>query len=149
LKRSDINLRKKTLFLATSKTDQESLGTYRVISDTTIALIKLWTHRNNISKGYLLRSVTPNKKITERKVNYLTVYRAFKGYAIHIDLEDEVFTSHSARIGAAVTLAEEGCSLLDIQHSGGWKSASMPARYTEQINIQNQGMGAVLKKLKR
>ena len=44
-------------------------------------------------------------------------------------LTDKV-SGHSARIGSAVSLAQAGASLVDIQVAGRWKDPGMPAHYT-------------------
>lgn len=32
------------------------------------------------------------------------------------------FTAHSARVGGAVVMAENGCDILEIQRAGGWRT---------------------------
>jgi site-specific recombinase XerD len=145
----DISFRRKTLFLAQSKTDQEARGTYRALSDTSLRLIELWKSRYAIDDGFLLRSLTPSKTVTKRGLQYNAVYEAFHRFSKMVNIDNEIFTTHSARIGGAVTLAEHDCNILDIQHAGGWKTTTMPARYTEQINIHKKGMGAVNRILNR
>jgi len=146
---NDISFIKKTMFIAKSKTDQEQKGQYRVLSSYTLGLISRWKEMSLTVCGYLLRSLTPSKAVTQRGMQYSAVLESFKRLSVLVEIDSEVFTGHSARVGGAVTLAENGCSVLDIQRSGGWKTPNMPARYTEQTSIQNQGMGAVIKKLGR
>jgi len=147
LKCKDIDFKAKLLFLASSKTDQEGKGAYRVLSQTTLSLITLWKSNFGIFDGFLLRSLTPVKNITERELKYDQVYRAYKRLALMLDVDS--LSTHSARVGGAVTLAEHDCNMLEIQHAGGWKSASMPARYTEQVNVRKNGMGKVIDKIGR
>jgi site-specific recombinase XerD len=149
LKCNNINFKNKTLFLASSKTDQEARGAYRALSDTSLKLINLWKTQYNVVDGYLLRSLTPSKCVTNRGLQYSSVYEAFKRFSKLTNIEEEVFSTHSARVGGAVTLAEHDCSILDIQHAGGWKTPAMPVRYTEQTNIHKSGMGSIIKKLGR
>jgi len=149
IKLKDISFIRKTMFIAKSKTDQEQKGQYRVLSSYTLNLISLWKSRCSTDCEYLLRSLTPSKSIAKRGMQYSAVLESFKRLSVLVEIDSEVFTAHSARVGGAVTLAENGCSVLDIQRSGGWKTPNMPARYTEQTSIQNQGMGAVIQKLGR
>jgi|TARA_B110000211_G_scaffold188405_1_gene214230 integrase len=145
----DISFMKKTFFLAKSKTDKEGQGTYRPLSDTSLKLIERWKSEFNVTDGYLLRSLTPSKNVTERGLQYSSVYEAYKRFSGLVNIDDELFTTHSARVGGAVSLAEFNCNLLEIQRAGGWKTATMPARYTEQTNVHQTGMGTVIKKLGR
>ena len=52
-------------------------------------------------------------------------------------------TGHSARVGAAVTMAENDVFDLAIQQAGGWKSSAMPSRYTEKANHGKSGMSKI------
>lgn len=146
---TNISFRKKTLFLAVSKTDKDGRGTYRPLSNTSLRLIDLWKTKFNITGGYLLRSLTPSRTVTGKGMQYNSVYEAYKRFSILVNIDEAMFSTHSARVGGAVTLAENNCSLLDIQRAGGWKTSTMPARYTEQTSVHSVGMGAIMKKLKR
>jgi hypothetical protein len=57
-------------------------------------------------------------------------------------------TAHSTRVGAALSMAEADILSLKIQRAGGWNSAAMPARYTEQASHAIGGMTEI-NKLKR
>ena len=48
-------------------------------------------------------------------------------------------SGHSLRVGSAQSLARRGASLVELQHSGRWKSSSMPAHYSRS---QRAGCGA-------
>jgi len=58
---------------------------------------------------------------------------------LNADLCDRL-SGHSMRVGAALDMAENGIDLVPIMHAGGWKSASMVVRYTQQISLQKSGM---------
>lgn len=145
----DINPQQHTLFLAKSKTDQEGKGSYRPLSNTSINLIEKWKKKAKIQHGFLFLSCTPSQKITQKQMNYSAVYDAYKRLSSLISYEIKDLSTHSARVGGAVTLAENDCSLLGIQLAGGWKSSAMPARYIEQINVNKNGMGKLITKLGR
>lgn len=40
-----------------------------------------------------------------------------------------VYFGHSLRVGSAVSLAQAGASVVDMQVAGRWKSSQMPAHY--------------------
>ena len=40
------------------------------------------------------------------------------------------------RVGGAVSMAEANLPIQDIKKAGGWSSEVMPARYTEQANVE-------------
>jgi site-specific recombinase XerD len=144
-----IDQKKATLFIPKSKTDQAGKGSYVPLSSVTLELIKLWKSKYLITNGYLLRSISPNKKVRSIGIKYRTVNDVFKKVTCFTDLENAHFTGHSARVGAAVTLAENGCDILEIQRSGRWRSSKMPAKYTEQANIHSTGIGRISKLLGR
>ena len=56
------------------------------------------------------------------------VRRIIKSCAARVGLTEKV-SGHSLRIGTAVTLAQVGASLVDIQVAGRWKDPGMPAHY--------------------
>lgn len=145
----DINFRQESLFISKSKTDQDGKGQLRALSHYTLALIKKWTSVAGITDGYLLRNLTGLKRVTAKPLGYDGVSNTFTRFTRLVDIYTDTFTTHSARVGAAVTMAEHNCTTLDIQLAGGWKSASMPLRYTEQVDIHRQGMGSIMNKINR
>ncbi len=145
-----INRRHNTIFLPRSKADQSGHGSYRYLSNTTIALIDEWVDEFGITdkNSYLLRALSPKKTIQNRPLTYKQVYRTFKRISDSLD-EDANLSTHSARIGAAVAMAENDIDILSIQRAGGWKGLSMPARYTEQASTSKAGMGQLTAKYNR
>ena len=82
-----------------------------------------------------------------KRMDYSSIYRALKRLAQKSGI-DLPITGHSQRVGAAVTMAEAGISEKKIQASGGWESAVMVAKYTEQADINN-GMSEISDLFKR
>ena len=119
-----------------SKTDQEGMGEYLYLCEDTRQIVQEWLKRSELSEGYLFRRFTPrgdilyiNKKTGEsQKLTDDGVRRIIKSCAARVGLTDKV-SGHSARIGSAVSLAQAGASLVDIQVAGRWKDPSMPAHY--------------------
>ena len=170
-----INHLKRCLLVPRSKTDQTGKGSKRYISQTTLAYVsdyigeanfnqktnqnKTSEDRTKITKGILFRALSPkgtsmltyDEKQTRvkdmKKLDYTTIYRALKRIANKAGVDVSV-TAHSPRVGGAVSMAEANVSMTKIQKSGGWKSAAMPARYTEQADI-GSGMGELAEIFKR
>ena len=45
-------------------------------------------------------------------------------------------SGHSLRVGAAVSMASRGASLVAMQQAGGWKAPDMPAHYGRQASVR-------------
>lgn len=170
-----INHEHNSLLVPRSKTDQQGRGAKRYISNTSLSYISDYIEEANlcvktqqskgladvtrINKGILLRALSPkgtsllpyDERPTRlkdmQKLNYSTVYRALKRIAKKADVTLEL-SAHSPRVGGAVSMAEANISMKKIQDAGGWSSAAMPARYTEQANLDS-GMAELGKKFHR
>ena len=44
---------------------------------------------------------------------------------------DSFISGHSLRVGSAVSLAQAGATVVDMQVAGRWKSSQMPAHYAK------------------
>ena len=53
-------------------------------------------------------------------------------------------SGHSLRVGAAVSMAQRGASLVAMQQAGGWRSPDMPAHYARQASA-SRGAVATLR----
>ncbi|MFT5725710.1 MAG: integrase, partial [Bacteroidia bacterium] len=156
----DVNRRDLTLYVPATKSDQTGKGSFRYLSKTSIQLVDKFIvlaklnvskemNYKQLSKEYLFRGLSPKKtSVLESNISYSTIYRAFQRLSRLANLSIHL-TSHSPRVGAAVTMAESGISDLDIQRAGGWKSTSMPARYTEQARVSAGGMAQIAKRNNR
>lgn len=170
-----IDAKENSLLIPKSKTDQSGKGSLRFISDTSIYYVNEYLKLANtckktkqqkpkndlsrINKGILFRSLSPKgtstlsydetiTRVKEMKVlNYTTVYRVIKRLALNANV-DLKLSGHSPRVGGAVTMAEENIPINKIKDAGGWKTTEMPARYTEQANVES-GMGELAKKFNR
>ena len=130
------DLEDNTLRLRFSKTDQEGSGEHLYLCEDTRKIVAEWLERSELSEGYLFRRMTARGDNLYRdketgKPCALThdgVRRIIKSCAFRVGLVDKV-SGHSARIGSAVSLAQAGASLVDIQTAGRWKDPGMPAHY--------------------
>lgn len=130
------DLEDSTLRIRFSKTDQEGSGEHLYLCEDTRKIVAEWLKRSGLTEGYLFRRMTArgdnlyrDKKTGEpRALTHDGVRRIIKSCAARVGLTDKV-SGHSARIGSAVSLAQAGASLVDIQVAGRWKDPGMPAHY--------------------
>lgn len=81
-------------------------------------------------------------------LDYSSVYRIWKRVASRAEIKENI-TPHSGRVGGAVSLAENGATLPELQLAGGWQSPEMPGHYTQQANVKRGGMAKLSEKFKR
>ena len=125
-----------TLRVRFSKTDQEGQGEHLYLCEDTRSILKQWLQRSELTEGYLFRRMTSrgdnlyrDKQTGEPTgLTHDGVRRIIKQCAARVEITDKV-SGHSARIGSAVSLAQAGASLVDIQVAGRWKDPGMPAHY--------------------
>ena len=130
------DLEDSTLRIRFSKTDQEGQGEHLYLCEDTRGIVGKWLERSELSEGSLFRRMTArgdnlyrDKQTGEPcKLTNDGVRRIIKSCASRVGLVDKV-SGHSARIGSAVSLAQAGASLVDIQTAGRWKDPGMPAHY--------------------
>lgn len=171
----DISARNNTLLVVSSKSDQTGQGQYRYISSSTISMVQEYINEANLDpktkatrlssdlrglhKGVLFRRLTNHKtallpfdeNIPSHKanvLNYSSVYRIWQRIAQRAGISENI-TPHSGRVGGAVSLAEDGASLPELQLAGGWQSPEMPGHYTKQANVKRGGMAKLSAKRKR
>ncbi len=171
----DISARNNTLLVVSSKSDQSGQGQYRYVSSSTISMVQEYINEANLDpktkatrlssdlrglhKGVLFRRLTNHKtallpfdeNIPSHKanvLNYSSVYRIWQRIAQRAGINENI-TPHSGRVGGAVSLAEDGASLPELQLAGGWQSPEMPGHYTKQANVKRGGMAKLSAKRKR
>lgn len=171
----DISARNNTLLVVSSKSDQSGQGQYRYVSSSTISMVQEYINEANLDpktkaprlssdlrglhKGVLFRRLTNHKtallpfdeNIPSHKasvLNYSSVYRIWQRIAQRAGISENI-TPHSGRVGGAVSLAEDGATLPELQLAGGWQSPEMPGHYTKQANVKRGGMAKLSAKRKR
>ena len=130
------DLEDSTLRIRFSKTDQEGQGEHLYLCEDTRQIVGKWLERSGLTEGYLFRRMTARGDNLYRDkgtgepyaLTHDGVRRIIKSCAARVGLVDKV-SGHSARIGSAVSLAQAGASLVDIQTAGRWKDPGMPAHY--------------------
>ena len=158
-----IQRRNNALLIVSSKADQTGKGSFRYISNSTINMIDEYINEANtqsdsleprhvddprrINKGILFRRVSNHghallplhehsgTSSSAPVLNYSSIYRIWKRIAMRAGINENI-TPHSGRVGGAVSLAEEGATLPELQLAGGWQSPDMPGHYTQQANVK-------------
>lgn len=170
-----INKRNNALLVVTSKSDQAGQGSYRYISHSTISMIDEYINEANydmtnkcvrsskdprrINKGILFRRVSNHGHAllpydeeqlgnSANVLEYSSIYRVWKRIAKLAGIKENI-TPHSGRVGGAVSLAEHGATLPELQLAGGWASPEMPGHYSRQANVNRGGMAKLARKNKR
>ena len=130
------DLEDNTLRIRFSKTDQEGEGEYPYLCEDTRLIVQKWLERSGLTEGHLFRRMTArgdslyiNKDTGEPfSLTADGVRKIIKQSAARVGLTEKV-SGHSVRIGTAISLAQAGASLVDIQTAGRWKDPGMPAHY--------------------
>ena len=130
------DLEENTLRIRFSKTDQAGEGEYLYLCEDTRLIVQKWLERSGLTEGHLFRRMTArgdnlyiNKDTGEpHSLTADGVRKIIKQSAARVGLTEKV-SGHSVRIGTAISLAQAGASLVDIQTAGRWKDPGMPAHY--------------------
>ena len=130
------DLEDNTLRIRFSKTDQEGEGGYLYLCEDTRLIVQKWLERSGLTEGHLFRRMTArgdnlyiNKDTGEPfSLTADGVRKIIKQSAARVGFTEKV-SGHSVRIGTAISLAQAGASLVDIQTAGRWKDPGMPAHY--------------------
>lgn len=140
------------LFVRRSKSDQVALGSYRAFSATAGALIKKWIKMARLAgrEEYLLCPVSAhsnaitrrNREIPETPIGYSSVLSDIK-------LFGSKYTAHSTRVGGLLALVKNGAKDYQIQLAGGWKSSTMIAHYSRELNVEEGAMRELFESMGR
>ncbi len=134
------------LTLDRSKTDSETRGfpaATLYIGDPTRQVIRRYCEAGGITTGALFRRIRRGDNITSGRLSVQGARNAIKGRAHEAGVEGFI-SGHSLRVGSAVSLAQAGASVVDMQVAGRWKSLQMPAHYA-RAELADRGGIARLK----
>lgn len=131
-----------------SKTDQAGKGTHQHLCSDTRRILHQWLEGAGITKGYIFRPLTgrgdrllyTNKNT---KLGYDALRAIIKRCAERVGISEKIST-HSLRIGTAVSLVQRGATLPELQVEGRWESPNMPAHYA-RAQLSKRGAIARLK----
>ena len=141
------DLKETTLTVRLSKTDQESIGESLYVCDATRKVLNQYQERVGITRGALFRHIRRGDHIQSNRLTPHSARRIIKKRAAGAGVEGFI-SGHSLRVGSAVSLAQAGATLVDMQIAGRWKSAQMPAHYAK-AELAERGAVARFKDGKR
>ena len=124
------DLHKSTLRIKSSKTDQEGRGEVLFVGGPTQKLISRYCTRAEIDKGALFRHIRRGDHVQSGRLTTVSARRIIQARAKAAGVEGFI-SGHSLRVGSAVSLAQVGASVVDMQTAGRWKSPTMPAHYAK------------------
>ncbi len=113
------------------------LGVTLYIGDPTREAIKRYCESGDITDGPLFRWIRRGDNITGGRLTIDGVRKVIKRRARAAGVEGKI-SGHSLRIGSAVSLAQAGASVVNMQVAGRWKSPQMPAHYA-RAELVEQG----------
>ena len=124
------DLKDNTLTLRGSKTDQEGTGETLYVYDATWYILTQYLERVDITRGAAFRSIRRGGHIQPQRLTPHSARRIIQKRAAAAGVE--VFISgHSLSVGSAVSLAQGGATVVDMQVAGRWKSSQMPVHYAK------------------
>ena len=119
-----------TLTLRSSKTDQEGAGETLYVCDNTREILNQYRERAEIHRGAVFRHIRRGDHIQSNRLTPHSARRIIKKRAADAGVEGFI-SGHSLRVGSAVSLAQAGATVVDMQVAGRWKSSQMPAHYAK------------------
>ena len=122
------DIKKGVLTLQGSKTDQVGVGEVLFVGSPTLQAIERYRERGGIEGGALFRRVRFHQHVGEERLSIVGARAAIKARAKACGVEGFI-SGHSLRVGSAVSLAQAGASVVEMQVAGRWKSSQMPAHY--------------------
>lgn len=124
------HLRSKTLHIPASKTDTEGKGESLYVTDGTREVIATYREMAEISRGALFRYIRRGDHVQTSRLHSHSARRIIQKRARTVGI-DNFISGHSLRVGTAVSLAQAGATVVDMQVAGRWKSSQMPAHYAK------------------
>ena len=132
------DIRDSALRIHRSKTDPGTAGLPGVtlyIGDPTQEAIKRYCEAAGITEGPLFRWIRRGDNIADTRLTIDGVRKIIQRRAREAGVEGKI-SGHSLRIGSAVSLAQAGASVVNMQVAGRWKSPQMPAHYARAELIE-------------
>lgn len=124
------DLKERTLTVHSSKSDQEGSGQSLYVCDTTRRVIAEYRQLAGITDGAVFRHIRRGDHIQPTRLHPHSARRIIKKRACAAGVAGFI-SGHSLRVGSAVSLAQAGATVVDMQVAGRWKSSQMPAYYAK------------------
>lgn len=122
------DIKKGVLTLQGSKTDQAGVGEVLFVGIPTLQAIARYREQGGIEGGALFRRIRFHEHIGKGRLSAVGARLVIKARAQAAGVEGFI-SGHSLRVGSAVSLAQAGASVVEMQVAGRWKSPQMPAHY--------------------
>ena len=103
------------------KADAEKRGEFLYICESTRRLIERYRRRAGIASGALFRRIRFQNHVTDDRLGVKGAREAIQRRAAEAGVEG-VISGHSLRVGSAISLAEAGASVKEVQRAGGGRS---------------------------
>ena len=124
------------------ETRREGPGETLYICESTRRLIERYRSRAGIEAGSsdrigsaignpLFRRIRFQNHVTEERLGVKGAREAIQRRAAEAGVEG-LIGGHSLRIGSAVSLADAGATMKEVQRAGRWQDPTMPARYVRE-----------------
>ena len=113
------------------KADAEKRGEFLYICESTRRSIERYRRRAGIASGALFRRIRFQNHVTDDRLGVKGAREAIQRRAAEAGVEGSI-SGHSLRVGSAVSLAEAGASVKEVQRAGRWQDPTMPARYVRE-----------------
>ena len=132
---TEIPRRGPAIRLVKSKTDQEGVSKLIPITRQLYTLIIEWQHKHQL-EGFILRSVDRHGNVGNG-LNSGSIGEILNRIKANLGtkLNNDRFSGHSFRVGAAIDLLESGASLETIMLKGGWRSHDNAMNYLRSWEI--------------
>ena len=109
------------------------------VGDSTREVIKQYCAAGGVTDGALFRRIRRFDRITDSRLTIDGARKTIKCRAREAGVTG-VISGHSLRVGSAVSLAQAGASVVDMQVAGRWKSPRMPAHYARAELAERGGI---------
>ena len=105
------------------------------ICEWTRQLIIRYRRKSGIASGALFRRIRFQTHVTEDRLGVKGAREAIRRRATEAGVEGCI-SGHSLRMGSAVSLAEAGATVKEVQQAGRWQGPTMPARYVRETSAE-------------
>ena len=102
------------------------------ICEWTQRLIKRYRRKSGIASGALFRRIRFQNHVTEDRLGVKGAREAIRRRATEAGVTSTI-SGHSLRMGSAISLAEAGATVKEVQQAGRWQGPTMPARYVREM----------------
>ena len=111
--------------------DAEKQGEFLYICESTRRSIERYRSRAGIASGALFRRIRFQNHVTEARLGVKGARAAIQRRAAEAGVTG-LISGHSLRVGSAVSLADAGATMKEVQRAGRWQEPTMSARYVRE-----------------